>query len=809
MRKWLNILLIASLPACAQGDKKNLRRAVYSVTKPVSGDVKYHPAYQYYLNVADLQGFTHPSSSVKGVQNDLVVTLSNLGVLSNDTAVLYLTNTEFEGIHRLNLIDPARNILMPSDSGAVQFFPAKGIRSDGKFFYRTGLKYHLGNVDTYNNYSMGAYVNELCDTCGDYQNWYMGAGFFSIGRDRTTSNMGRQTFGDRLLGGIRWASNGANSYRFTNSGNASSFPRWLEITRTAIDTQRHYVDSVLGIERNEDVSVNGFGVGDTSYMTIMADLTTNEDGTQDAGLTQKDIIGLYYIGPALTAQQRAGISKAMKVYNDTMLQLVQTDTINPFWKDYAVEDDGIAALPYLPGRSASHGMETTGGTGRNLNNPAASAVIKTISTKDEWERLIDRYNPAAGEYGFLDSIRKIDVNNDTIPVLVLFDRSGTWEPDSNVHKTYLINKNYVTWAFCSAPAPGIQFNDYEIINNGSHQVLLHGKFNGGIDTVSGVPRDSMTWYAGKWSQYGERDVFKFGGDYLVFDHMTVTGSTDELLQTRGNNQTFSYNLYAYPYAYKFHHKGPHAKGTIHFNQSGDGTEGQKIAFYRNLYHTTVDRMPQIGGGVTGVLYDNFINNGKFGIQLLADNSHPMKISVKNLYASNFSRFPFRFLSSSDTTLGTRIYLENFQIKGQDSVITNPYAYSDIQPSIIAIPDSVAFGGNGFLNPDAAFKGTEPDSLPGYVFIPMDRLEKYLRERTGARTIEPGSTETLARLDILTNTVRNAPADDQDYFKVPQLPVFTASWTIPANPYAIQPSGYNNLEEWLHEMCAALEKPATE
>jgi hypothetical protein len=762
----------------------------------------YTLAYKTYLAQADSNSFLQPNPAVKAIQNQFFVELEGVGLLEDTNRFIYLTAQQSQGMHRLNLVQPQKNILVPKGSGSLNFVPGRGISTIGEFYYTNGLEYRSSNIDALNDYTIGAYINALCDTCLDGTSVFAGFGG-TQSTVRTSSILQYQDFGDRLTGAIRSAQNNIVTATFNGVGNSSAFPQYLEVSRFSAENQIEYADS-LGVD-TINLNVSGNTLSNTIPMGIMAAVNIQLNGDTTIVNPARDQVSLLILGKSITDAQRAQLVKSTKKYLSELQQLVKADTINPYWNFYEVEDDGISALPFIPGRVASHGMQTTAGSGRNLNRPDLHGIIKTISTKDEWENLIEPYIPNQNQFGFLDSLRRIDTENDTIPVTILFDRSGTWQPDSNIHKSYSINKNYLTFAFFTAPPPGIRLHDYQLVIRGDHIAIMHMRHGGGIDTVPGEERTS-TNFPGGWTMYGERDCIKGNGNFHVYDHNTFSFATDELVQFSGNNITASHNMFCYPYNYIFHHKGRHAKGAILFNQAGDTTQGQNIAMYRNFYHTTEDRTPQLGGGIKGVFYENFINNNKFGTQVLASNSYPLKQHHKNIYYANFDRFVFRFLNSSDTTVQNELFLENFIIEGQDSTITDPYQFSKNFGSIVAIPEISSFGGNPPLFPEQAMTYTAPDSLPNYNFMPLYRLKPYCQYNSGAFPLHRDPVEKLAEQDVLLGIQREPLEDDTDYLPTPIYEVNEATWTLPADPYEIQPSGYTTLEVWLHNMAAAVEKP---
>jgi hypothetical protein len=824
------LFICLTLFASAEAQDEEAAAAASGVLNPND----YTLAYKNYLAEAEKKGYLVPSQPVQALQNTLFAELEAVGLLSDTNRQLYLFAQQAPGIHRLNMVKPGSFTLMPSDTGTLNFEAGRGVTASNGFHYFNGISFNSANVADLNDYTMGAYINALCDTCSSNASTFAGFGFNGPGPN-VGAFFSYSDFGDRLSGGIRSAADGANTSDFTSAGGASDYPRYLEVTRYNETLQYHIVDTIIKLTNTEDVSVNTLVAGVNLKLAVLANYGINAfGGDTSISNVAKDQVSLLVLGNSIDSTQRSQLNKSFKKYLDTIKQVVQADTIDPFWRDYEADDPaiyGLTDLPIIPGRVPTHGMQTPAGSGRNLNRPDLHGIIKVVSNKDEWEKLIEPYNPAQNQFGFLDSLRRLDPdpNNDTIPVTVLFDKSGTWQPDSNVHKSYLISKNYVTWAFHTAPSPGIRTHDYQIIIKGDHHYISHWRHGAGVDTLAGFARNS-TDFPGGWTQYGERDCLKLSkANFAVVDHCTFSFATDELLEITSSDVTLSNNMFAFSYDYPFHHKGKHAKGIIIL--SYDSTQSQRMAMYRNLFHHTKDRHPQVGGGVNIVNYDLFANRFKLGTQVVGGNGNseeaPTVQSHRNLLYTNYTEGKFVFRAMHPFVEGNKIYLRDFRIGASDTVITNPLLYNlgvisisgidtvwnrnpetneILRRNILPLPYTVN-GGGTIVDPYNEYSNTtQPDSLPGYNFIPSDRLKKFLTYRTGARPLDRDPVEKMVELDITLNIVRPYLIDDQDYLPTPINAVNTATWTIPTDPYQIQPSGYTKLEEWLHDMAAQLEKP---
>jgi hypothetical protein len=106
-------------------------------------------------------------------------------------------------------------------------------------------------------------------------------------------------------------------------------------------------------------------------------------------------------------------------------------------------------------------------------------------------------------------------------------------------------------------------------------------------------------------------------------------------------------------------------------------------------------------------------------------------------------------------------------------------------------------------------GSPPPGAPfpsGLNVMASSNVEQFVLENAGARPLDRDAVDQRIVRDVRSRTgIRlSSPNEVGGY---PSLPANHRALTLPSNPNAVTPSGYTNLEKWLHGYAAALETGA--
>jgi len=178
------------------------------------------------------------------------------------------------------------------------------------------------------------------------------------------------------------------------------------------------------------------------------------------------------------------------------------------------------------------------------------------------------------------------IENMNGPRTIIFAVSGTIELKSAIN----IEKSYLTIAGQTAPGDGICLKDYGLKFNDVHDIIMryirirHGDLN--KPDVTGD--DCIT----------TNDVSD-----IIFDHISVGWGIDAIHDLRrGGNFTLQCSIYG-----ETLHNSLHYEGVAHSKLGSLREVTNNISLHHNLFHSTFDRHPSLGGGVPDAIID-FRNN---------------------------------------------------------------------------------------------------------------------------------------------------------------------------------------------------------
>ncbi|MBL9199602.1 MAG: hypothetical protein JNL39_03805 [Opitutaceae bacterium] len=190
------------------------------------------------------------------------------------------------------------------------------------------------------------------------------------------------------------------------------------------------------------------------------------------------------------------------------------------------------------------------------------------------------------------------------PRVVVFEVGGVIDLDGRVLE---LREPFLTVAGQTAPSPGITFIRGGLMIFASDVVIRHIRVRPG---TAGRARKSGWEPDGITTAQGARNI--------IVDHCSLTWAVDENLSVGGKffpgaapadwaraasqRVTFSHNLIAEGLSRATHAKDEHSKGTLIMDHASE------VLIYANLYASNVNRNPEIKGGASVAVINNFIYN---------------------------------------------------------------------------------------------------------------------------------------------------------------------------------------------------------
>ncbi len=427
--------------------------------------------------------------------------------------------------------------------------------------------------------------------------------------------------------------------------------------------------------------------------------------------------------------------------------------------------NAYAQQPVIPGASG-FGIDTPAGRG--------GEIIRVTNLGDSGPGSLRACATAAG------------------PRICVFEVSGVIELVSNLQVT----QNNVTIAGQTAPAPGILLAGGALHIQASDVLVQHlaVRVGDGSEGLTGSIRDALKINAPRFIQN------------IVIDHCSFSWGADETTQVwnEWDNVTISNSIVSEPLNDSLHSKGPHGYAIL-----VDTTDG-KISLIGNLIAHAVNRNPRVGAASFVFVNNVIYNYGNGGMSLFNTPGLPSNNSiVGNIYKKgpdSGGSLPIR-LDTNDAGKtngmlpGTGIFL-------QDNVASS------------ATSDPWSIVNNQSDQPrDALELQSAPVWPNGLKALPTsnDTVLNYVLDNAGTR---PAARETV---DFgVINDVRNGTGEiincvaadgtercDKNGGGWPQYAENSRILVVPANPNGDDDSdGYTNVEEWLHEMAAGVEGPAS-
>ncbi len=424
------------------------------------------------------------------------------------------------------------------------------------------------------------------------------------------------------------------------------------------------------------------------------------------------------------------------------------------------------AIPIIPGANG-FGIETPAGSGRHLDIPRTK-IIKVTNLNTEGPGSLRAALEAEG------------------PRVVIFEVSGNidFTPIGSIN----IKNPYITVAGQTAPSPGITLKGLQLKVSASDVLIQHMRIRVG-DLLD--PKRPVRNKSG-WTQWSERDSMKVGGDRVIIDHCSFSWATDENVQTRGNHQTFRYNIFSEALDSSLHHKGGHSKGLLITNQGPADTrnEGQKIAVIGNLFAHNKGRNPAVNGGSEAVIVNNLIDDAHFAIKAngTAKRGNQLVSILGNVVKR--TRYPFVARARHPDTL---YYF------APDNVVIGQRRFDSITDvwTHVFMPFKPGVG--------EANRATQaPITIPDLTVIPTSEVEEWVLNNAGSRPLDRDPVDARVIKSVREQT-GSIPASQGDVGSWPALEENYRKLVIPENPNEDDDGdGYTNLEEWLHEYATKVE-----
>lgn len=349
------------------------------------------------------------------------------------------------------------------------------------------------------------------------------------------------------------------------------------------------------------------------------------------------------------------------------------------------------------------------------------------------------------------------------PKTILFEVGGTVHLSADLD----VSDPYVTIAGQSAPNPGITLRGAGL-RVFSHDVLVqHIRIRVG-DAFEGPDPEI-------------RDAFQvLGPDAhdVVIDHVSASWGIDETTSTWYplHDVTISQCIISEGLNRSLHPEGPHSAGLL------VGDSSQRIAVIGNLLAHNNDRNPILKGNTSAIVLNNLIYDPGYRsirisdpegsgptIATIVGNVLRTGPSTENDYLVSFSRTIKR---------GTRVYL-------LDNVART----------------SIHMSGNLAFDP---IVDTAPIWIPTLVVRPSGEVMDWVLSRAGARPADRDAVDQRIVREV--RTTQGQMIDSQnDVGGWPAQQPSRRPLLVPADPSGdADADGYTNLEEWLHELSAALE-----
>jgi hypothetical protein len=356
------------------------------------------------------------------------------------------------------------------------------------------------------------------------------------------------------------------------------------------------------------------------------------------------------------------------------------------------------------------------------------------------------------------------------PRTVIFDVGGTIALTENL----VVREPYLTVAGQTAPSPGITLAGAGVVIETGDVLLQHLRVRVGAGAAGPAPE--------------ERDGIRIGaGAYrVVVDHASVAWAVDEGASTSGagvRDVTFRACIFAEGLSRSIHPKGEHSRGfLVH-------TGSARIALLDNLFAHNHTRSPGVNGNTSVLVANNLVYDpGYWGAGFWDVREAPTGPTAAVVAGNHFIPGPSSAALRAPITLwatlspGGAIWLADNRVTPARPVLW-------VQPGTPAV------------------LAGRPGPTGGVRIRPSAEVEGPVLDGAGARPADRDAVDRRVVAQVRARGGRIIDAPDPAEWPAAGAPVVRRLPLPPRHNADDDQDGYTNLEEWLHALAAALERPA--
>ena len=358
----------------------------------------------------------------------------------------------------------------------------------------------------------------------------------------------------------------------------------------------------------------------------------------------------------------------------------------------------------------------------------------------------------------------------TGPRVVIFEISGT----INLASPIRVKSPYLTVAGQTAPSPGITLRGFGV-ETYTHDVLYqHFRVRPGDIGPYGTG-------TGMGLEYSP-DAYN-----VVFANLSLSWCNDEsfdITSTYGGGARVSLwrvlVAEALMYSSRWSESPGHALGSGRVGDNPPAT----VSLLQSVFASNAARNPRYFG-VRSYTANNLVYNWPEQGALYSNSENnygAVGTHIGNVYRSGPNTLNSYAVTGVNLPSGSQLYLSDTLIDAPQRTIEE-------------------FGLNGGVDPRV---GSPPLTLPGYGPVAASNVQEYVLPRAGARPADRDAVDARVIADIVNRT-GSIIKSQSAVGGWPVLKVNTRPLTLPTNPHAAAPSGYTNLETWLHIYAAEVEE----
>jgi hypothetical protein len=281
---------------------------------------------------------------------------------------------------------------------------------------------------------------------------------------------------------------------------------------------------------------------------------------------------------------------------------------------------------------------------------------------------------------------------------------------------------------------------------------------------------------------------------IVLDHLSCTWAGDMNMQTQGSHVTIRNCLSAEALHHPKHPKGGHSRGLLVFAYGPN--QGEYTTVIGNLFAFNMARNPTVSKGYMVLIANNFVSDVNVGMKLF-DSTTINSVTAAQANVIQRANAPFLArVTSRETPEKTKTYISsNNMVDGRtfESV-------EDIWKQVVTNPFKAG------TQPKSARVTTSPVTVPGMKLKPVGKVREWVLATAGARPADRDPTDRRIIENVKTGKGKLPIASQDEVGGWPELAENHRRLALPKNPDAdADGDGYTNLEEWLHDFAAEVER----